>query len=521
MSVSRLIVILLVIVAIVAAAVTVAAVGLKATDDSVAQAQERRFLSDRLAEELLQSSELLTRFARAYTATGDARFRRYFEQSLDIRDGRLTLPLGYESGYWDRVATGDVEAPTSVEGARSLEQRLIDVGITIEEYALLKNAKVESDQLARIEAAAMKTVDERDDGEARARATATLYDADYLAAKARIMGPIGQFRDLIEKRTARELGSINAWAEFLMWFLIANSVLMLATFSGLALILYRRFIAPGRQIVEVAGRIAAGDLLTRSGITGSDEIGRLGQSIDGMADSLSAALETARMQTANAEARAAELDEERDRSEKLLENMLPVLIADRLKRGESTIAETFPEVTVLFADIVGFTEMATRISPQQLVNMLSDVFGRFDELAARHKLEKIKTIGDCYMVVGGVPDRSPTHCQQVAEFAVEALVAIAESAAVSGLDLRLRIGMHTGTVVAGIVGLRKYSYDLWGDVVNLASRIQGVAEPNGIQVTDAVRVRLQDDYLFGDPIAVDLKGRGTVTSYALRGRKAN
>ena len=520
MSVSRLIVVLLAVVAVIAAAVTVAAFGLKATDALVARAQERRFHSDRLAEELLQSSELLTRFARAYAATGDARFRRFFDQVLDIRDGRRAVPPGYESGYWDQVVTRAVEEPMSAEGARSLEQRLIDAGITIEEYALLKDAKVESDQLARIEAAAMKAVDDRGDEAARVRATATLYDADYFAAKARIMQPIGRFRDLLANRTARELAAISDWSDFLMWFLIVSSALMLATFGGLAVVLSRRFIAPGRRIVEAAVRVAAGDLAARSRITGADEIGRLGQSIDGMADALSAALDTARVQTATAEARAAELDEERDRSEKLLENMLPVLIADRLKRGESTIAETFPEVTVLFADIVGFTELATRLPPRQLVDMLSDVFGRFDELAARHRLEKIKTIGDCYMVVGGVPDRSPTHCQQVAEFAVEALAAIAESAAVSGLDLRLRIGMHTGTVVAGIVGRRKYSYDLWGDVVNLASRIQGVAEPNGIQVTDAVRVRLQDDYLFGDPVAVELKGRGTVTSYALRGRRS-
>lgn len=520
MSVSRLIVVLLALVAIIAAAVTVAAIGLKATDALVAQAQERRFLSDRLAEELLTSSGLLTRFARAYAATGEARFRRCFDRVLDIREGRLAVPPGYESGYWDLVVTGTMEEPTSTEGAKPLEQRLIDAGITIEEYALLKHAKVESDQLARIESAAMKGVDEGGDEVTRMRATTALHDAEYLAAKARIMEPIGRFRDLLEKRTARELAAISAWSDFLMWFLMASSALMLALFAGLAGVLSRRFIVPGRRIVEVAGRVAAGDLAARSRITGADEIGRLGQSIDGMADALSAALETARRQTATAEARAAELDEERDRSEKLLENMLPVLIADRLKRGESTIAETFPEVTVLFADIVGFTELATRLPPRQLVDMLGDVFGRFDELAERHRLEKIKTIGDCYMVVGGVPDRSPTHCQQVAEFAVEALAAIAESAAVSGLDLRLRIGMHTGTVVAGIVGRRKYSYDLWGDVVNLAARIQGVAEPNGIQVTEAVRVRLQDDYLFGEPVPVELKGKGTVTSYALRGRKS-
>lgn len=152
--------------------------------------------------------------------------------------------------------------------------------------------------------------------------------------------------------------------------------------------------------------------------------------------------------------------------------------------------------------------------------MLGDVFGRFDELAQRFRLEKIKTIGDCYMVVGGVPDRSPTHCQQVADFALAAVAAIAESAAVSGLDLRVRVGLHTGTVVAGIVGKRKYSYDLWGDVVNLASRIQSAAPPNGIRVTEAVRVRLQDDYLFGDPLPVELKGKGTVTSYLLLDRKS-
>jgi len=178
-------------------------------------------------------------------------------------------------------------------------------------------------------------------------------------------------------------------------------------------------------------------------------------------------------------------------------------------------------VTVLFADIVGFTELAARLSPRQLVEMLGDVFGRFDELAERFRLEKIKTIGDCYMVVGGVPDRSPTHCQQVADFALAAIAAIGESAAVSGLDLQVRVGMHTGTVVAGIVGKRKYSYDLWGDVVNLASRIQSAAPPNGIRVTEAVRVRLQDDYLFGDPLPIELKGKGTVMSSVLLSPKAH
>jgi len=519
MSVSRLIVGLLVLVAVLAVAITVAAVGLKATDALVANAQERRFLSDQLAEEMVTSSGLLTRFSRAYAATGDERFRRHFGNVLDIREGRLALPAGYESGFWDLVITGDVPEPTAKAGAKPLEQRLIDAGITIEEYALLKDAKVESDRLAMIEADAMDEVTAGDEA-ARARATALLHGPEYLAAKAQIMEPIGRFRDLLARRTARELAEISDWSDLLMWFLMTTSVVMLAAFAGLAAFLFRRFISPGRRIVETAGRIAAGDLSARNRIAGRDEIARLAQAIDGMADSLGDALEAARVQTTAAESRAAELDQERARSEKLLQNMLPVLIADRLKRGESKIAETFPEVTVLFADIVGFTEMAAQLPPRQLVDMLSDVFGRFDELAERHRLEKIKTIGDCYMVVGGVPDRSPTHCQQVAEFALDALSAIAESAAVTGLDLRLRIGAHTGTVVAGIVGRRKYSYDLWGDVVNVAARIQAVAAPNGIQVTEAVRVRLQDDYVFGEPVPVDLKGKGTVTSFSLLGRKS-
>lgn len=201
--------------------------------------------------------------------------------------------------------------------------------------------------------------------------------------------------------------------------------------------------------------------------------------------------------------------------------MLPVLIADRLKKGESGIAETFPEVTVLFADIVGFTKMAEQTAPRVLVNMLNEIFGRFDELALECRLEKIKTIGDCYMVVGGVPERSSTHCQQVAEFALAAVESITAYGKENNMNLQMRIGIHTGTVVAGIVGKQKYSYDLWGDVVNTASRMETSSLPGKIHVTEAVRVRLMDDYEIEDRGMVELKGKGPVHGFFLGQRKSD
>src|SRR5262249_40918121 len=161
---------------------------------------------------------------------------------------------------------------------------------------------------------------------------------------------------------------------------------------------------------------------------------------------LESASAEARRKTEELEAQARALADARHQSEKLLNNILPAIIADRLQKGESMIAETFPEVTILFADIVGFTALSAQLRPVMIVNMLNDVFGRFDDLAAKYGLEKIKTIGDCYMLVGGIPDRSPTHCQQVAEFALAALASFKDYSAGARQPLSIRIGIHTGTV---------------------------------------------------------------------------
>lgn len=190
------------------------------------------------------------------------------------------------------------------------------------------------------------------------------------------------------------------------------------------------------------------------------------------------------------------IEEERQRSEALLLNILPAAIAERMKSGETTIAEYFDGATVLFADIVGFTKLASRLAPGELVGMLDAIFSDFDALADKYGLEKIKTIGDSYMVVSGVPQPRADHAQRVAFFALEAIDTMhrynaigAENAQPHSL-LELRIGIHTGKVVAGVIGKKKFAYDLWGDTVNIASRMESHGASGQIHISDDVRLEL-------------------------------
>ena len=171
------------------------------------------------------------------------------------------------------------------------------------------------------------------------------------------------------------------------------------------------------------------------------------------------------------------LEIEKEKSERLLLNILPQSIAERLKGGERNIAERFAEVTVLFADIVDFTSLANQTDPDDLVTLLNELFSRFDRLAERHGLEKIKTIGDSYLVVGGLPLPRPDHAEAVAEMALGMLESVHDLNSDSGISLRVRIGLNTGPVVAGVIGRKKFTYDLWGTAVNLASRMQSSGIP--------------------------------------------
>jgi PAS domain S-box-containing protein len=210
---------------------------------------------------------------------------------------------------------------------------------------------------------------------------------------------------------------------------------------------------------------------------------------------------------------------EQQKSERLLLNILPKAIADQLKQSPNAIAEQFNEATILFADIVNFTPLASRMSPTELVNLLNQIFSTFDQLAERHGLEKIKTIGDAYMVAGGLPMARPDHAEAVAEMALDMQREIARVRRNDGEPFRLRIGINTGSVVAGVIGIRKFIYDLWGDAVNVASRMESQGRAGGIQVTATTYEYLKDKYLFEDRGAIAIKGKGEMLTYWLIGRK--
>lgn len=211
---------------------------------------------------------------------------------------------------------------------------------------------------------------------------------------------------------------------------------------------------------------------------------------------------------------------EREKSERLLLNILPAPIAMRLKQGENPIADTYPDVTVLFADLVGFTELSSRISASELIETLNEIFTMFDELAEQYGLEKIKTIGDAYMAVGGLLEPQPGHAEAVAMMAIDMLKAIAQVNSRKKLPINVRIGISTGPVVAGVIGTKKFIYDLWGDTVNMANRMESHGLPNCIQVTEMTYILIRDKFVFEKRGLIDVKGKGEMLAFLLKGRLA-
>ncbi len=214
-----------------------------------------------------------------------------------------------------------------------------------------------------------------------------------------------------------------------------------------------------------------------------------------------------------------ELRRERQRADRLLGNVLPDAIAERLKNGELGIAERFEAATVLFGDLVSFTQLSARMAPGDVVSLLNDVFSSFDELAGALGVEKIKTLGDGYFAVAGLPKPRPDHARVMAELALGMQLALEGVNARRGLNLQLRVGIHTGPVVAGVIGLKKFSYDLWGDTVNIASRMESSGLPGRVHVTAAAREALLEAFAFDRRGIIDVKGKGPMETWFLLGRR--
>ena len=325
--------------------------------------------------------------------------------------------------------------------------------------------------------------------------------------KGRCLGVLGV--DITDKNMRAALDAAGGLA---IKISIAMIALALIVSIAMATALTRSILA----LTDTVKRFADKDFTARTQVATKDEIGQLGANFNTMASTIQEHNENLE---GLVEQRTKELSAEKATSERLLLNVLPAPIAERLKTGERLIVDRFDHVTVLFADIVGFTAMSSRTSPEELVTMLNELFSRFDRLAAKHGLEKIKTIGDAYMVVAGIPQPMADHATAMAHMALDMTAAIQEYSKKAGADLQLRIGIHSGSVVAGVIGEKKFIYDLWGDTVNTASRMESTGVPGRIHVTEATYTKLRDNFDLEQRPQIEVKGKGLMTTYLLVGPK--
>ena len=206
---------------------------------------------------------------------------------------------------------------------------------------------------------------------------------------------------------------------------------------------------------------------------------------------------------------------EHAKSEALLNNVMPTVIANRLKEDHGTIADDFANASILFADLAGFTPMSATLSPAELVNLLDTIFSRFDELVDQYGLEKIKTVGDEYMVASGIPTPRDDHAEALAHFALAMRDSLSEFNQRNNTDLQIRIGLNSGPVIAGVIGKRRFLYDLWGDSVNTASRMESHSIPGKIQISEATRQLLDGKFTVEDRGVIEVKGKGSMQTYFL------
>ncbi|MGB0561406.1 MAG: adenylate/guanylate cyclase domain-containing protein [Spirulinaceae cyanobacterium] len=315
-------------------------------------------------------------------------------------------------------------------------------------------------------------------------------------------------------------------ARYLAW-----GILAVGSFSVLLVTLgvywlSTQIVRPIVAIKDAAIQVAQGDLDHLAPVMTQDEVGILAQAFNQMTQRLQelyAGLQEKVLQLETAEVSLRQslrdLEIEQARSEQLLLNTLPEPIAHRLKSGVRNIADSYDNVTVLFADLVTFTQISERLAPEALVELLNEIFSVFDQLSEQYNLEKIKTIGDAYMVVGGLPEPHPHHAQAIAAFALDILATVNQMNRQFEESLNIRIGINSGSVVAGVIGIKKFTYDLWGDTVNLAARMESQGVAGRIQVTEQTYALLKDQFVFEERGTVQVKGKAPMQTYFLVGRK--
>lgn len=498
------------------------------TQEKIFESETRRFDSYKLATELRHSSDDLTRMARLYVSTGNERFFKYFQEILDIRSGTHPRPLNYDLVYWDLVGLDDSRPRPSGE-KMSLETLMMQKGFTLAEFRKLIEAQTNSNDLVKLETIAMNAVKGifKDDSNHFTKtgepdfslARNIMFGDEYLQEKAKIMSPVNDFLTLLDKRTKAETSKLH---DQVYWLVAAALSVCLITLlaSGLALIRIKRKVLDPLLLVSEATEFAAvGNYEHQVQYSSKDEIGHFINAFNVMVQRTKESISSLEEANKKLKDHQIELELEQKKSEKLLLNILPAGIATRLKSGETDIADEFAEVSVMFMDLVGFTKLTEKIGPMEIVRLLNDIFALFDHRVEEFGLEKIKTIGDCYMVVSGIPYSFADHAHRIADFALAVQEDFDEYVTEKDLNIEIRMGIHSGAATAGIVGTKKFAYDLWGDVVNVASRMESTCVSGEIHVSEGFMIRLKDSYGFEARGKIDIKGKGMIETYFLKERK--
>ena len=418
--------------------------------------------SYKIAAELRQSSSDLTKMARLYVITGEKRYFDYFNEIISIRNGTSPRPLNYDQVYWDLIIGGD--RPHPYGNPESLVSKMISYNFSLNELELLHDSEERSNELGRIEIKAMNARDGKyddDSGSYTVQGIPNLPLAIQLIFDEEYMKQKAAIMEPIQEFfTSVENRTQSTYQKYSQWMLydiiVAIALALLST------------------VVMVISVLKA-------------------------LNSLSAATR---------------------QNELLLLNIFPASIAYRLKHGEEQIADEFQQASVMFADIVGFTLMTTILGVKKIVPMLNSLFEEFDNLTEIYSVEKVKTMGDNYMAVSGVPVPNTEHAVNLADYAVALLDKLVGFNKKYNTNIQMRVGMTFGPVVAGVIGHKKFIYDVWGDVVNVASRMESTSLPGKIQITEKMAALLEDDFIIEERDPFKVKGVGILRNYFLIGRKA-
>ncbi|HHT0593684.1 TPA: adenylate/guanylate cyclase domain-containing protein [Legionella anisa] len=413
-----------------------------------------------LANQLRQSSDDLTEMSRLYVITGEKKYYDNYNETLTIRNGTSPRPLNYDELYWDLVL-GDKRPPYGP--AKSLAAMMLEHRFTLKEFSLLTEAENQSKKLAETEIKAMNLVE-------------------------------GKYQDKSGNYTI--IGKPNRQLAQQMVFgddyLQAKLKVMKPLQEFFTLISARTFLVNEKIDQEMSKVIALA----------------LGLSLLStllMLFFIIHALKT--------------LSKVNEKNDLLLLNILPESIASRLKMGEEDIADEYSQASVMFADIINFTQLTDQLGAKKTVNILNRLFAELDKLTEKYHIEKVKTIGDNYMAVSGVPEQTTRHAINMANYALAVLEKMQDFNKENQMQLQLRIGITYGTVIAGVIGHKKFVYDIWGNVVNLASRLEETSLPNKIQISEKMAFMVQDEFIVEPRGTLEMKGIGDVKTYFLLKKK--